>query len=155
MLRNKKSVKLQPRMPAQLTISKPTAEEFISIQQYIQQFELDNRSLEQEQFLVANQQHQIMGFGRIREYNGSSELCSLGVIEPERNKGIGKILTQQLIQKAKQPLFLVCIIPDFFRPFGFKETADFPEELNNKLQYCVSELAVQETYVVMKHQPSI
>ena len=140
-------------MIAQIAINRPNQKDFENIKKYIQTFELDNRGLEMDQFLVAKQNHDIVGFGRIREYEGSCELCSLGVIEPERNRGIGKEITKHLIQKANQPLYLVCIIPDFFKPFGFKEVSDYPEELGNKLHYCTSELVVPETYVVMKHTP--
>lgn len=141
-------------MLEQIVISKPDHKDFEDIKKYIRDFELDNRVLEIEQFLVAKQDNNIVGFGRIREYKGSSELCSLGVIEPERNRGIGKELTKKLIQKAKQDLFLVCIIPDFFSPFGFKEVFQYPEELSDKLHYCTSELVVPETYVVMKYKGS-
>ena len=142
-------------MELQIVIDSPAVADFERIKKHIVDFELDNRALEKEQFLVAKQGEQIVGFGRIREYENCSELCSLGVIEPERNRGIGKELTKQLIEKSKQELFLVCIIPDFFRPFGFTETTDYPEALNNKLQYCTSELVVPETYVVMKHTASL
>lgn len=136
-----------------IKITRPDALEFQVIKDYIHKFELDNRSLNNEQFLVAKQGYQIIGFGRIREYEGCSELCSLGVIEPERNKGIGRSLTNHLVKIAKQPLYLVCIIPDFFKPFGFVETNDYPFELQDKLEYCTSELVVPEPYVVMRYSP--
>lgn len=128
---------------------------FEEIVNHILNFELDNRNLMAEQFLVARQEDQTVGFGRIREYAHCSELCSLGVIEPERNKGIGSLLVKSLIQKTTLPLYLVCIIPDFFKPFGFIETNDYPLELQHKLDYCTSELVVPETYVVMKYSPSL
>lgn len=133
------------------TIHTCTSNQFQIIKKYISQFELDDRSLSHEQFLVATQSNQILGFGRIREYENCSELCSLGVIEPERNKGIGKALTNALITKVKQPLYLVCIIPEFFEPLGFAICDTYPSPLQNKLDYCTNELVVPETYVVMKH----
>lgn len=129
-----------------------TSAQFDTIKNYISKFELDDRSLNHEQFLVAILNNEILGFGRIREHENCSELCSLGVIEPERNKGIGKALTQALIAKAKQPLYLVCIIPEYFEPMGFSICDTYPSALQNKLYYCTNELVVPETYVVMKHQ---
>jgi N-acetylglutamate synthase-like GNAT family acetyltransferase len=131
-------------------ISACTAEQLQTVKNYISQFELDDRSLHHHQFLVAIQNTNIIGFGRIREHEGCSELCSLGVIHPERNKGVGKALTKALVKKAKQPLYLVCIIPQYFAPFGFKLCDKFPAELKNKLNYCTHELVVPETYVVMQ-----
>lgn len=111
---------------------------------------MDNRELFQEQFLEAVSNDELVGFGRIRKREGCSELCSLGVIEPERLKGVGKQLVRALIQKADEPLFLVCIIPEFFTPFGFKVVSEYPEAMQEKVDYCTSELVVPETYVVMK-----
>lgn len=58
---------------------------------------------------------------------------------------------KELVLKAEQPLYLVCIIPEFFKPFGFEVVELYPIELSEKLNYCTSELVVKETYVVMKH----
>ena len=127
-----------------------SSEHFNAIKSHIQKFELDNRCLEQHEFLVALQHHMILGFGRIREHIDCSELCSLGVIEPERNKGVGTALTKALIKKAEQQLYLVCIIPEFFEPLGFKVCENYPDSLKAKLNYCTNELVVPETYVVMK-----
>ena len=104
------------------------------------------------QFVAAkNRNNEVVGFGRIRHHKNCDELCSLGVIENERYKGIGKRLSQQLITSAIHPLYLVCIIPLFFENLGFKIVSEFPEELREKLNYCTSELAVPEKYVVMKY----
>jgi N-acetylglutamate synthase-like GNAT family acetyltransferase len=124
---------------------------FDTLKNYISQFELDNRSLQPSQFLVALENETVLGFGRIREHADCSELCSLGVIEPKRHKGIGRALTRALITKAKQPLYLVCIIPHFFEPPGFSVTDKYPTALQNKLDYCTNELVVPEEYVVMKY----
>lgn len=132
------------------TIKECTAQQLEQVKQYISQFELDDRSLHHSQFLVALQNNDIVGFGRIREHEDCSELCSLGVIHLERHKGVGRALTKALISKAKQPLYLVCIIPEFFTPLGFKVCTKYPSQLQEKLEYCTNELVVPETYVVMQ-----
>ena len=78
-------------------------------------------------------------------------MCSLGVIELERLKGVGKQIVQALTQKVEKPLYLVCIIPKFFEPLGFVLVDVFPEAMQEKLNYCTSELVVPEKYVVMKY----
>jgi hypothetical protein len=78
-------------------------------------------------------------------------MCSLGIITKERNKGIAKLLVQHLIDVSTQPLYLVCIIPEFFTPFNFKIVTEYPPELQNKLEYCIHDLVVEEEYVVMKY----
>ncbi|MBA3681998.1 MAG: GNAT family N-acetyltransferase, partial [Bacteroidetes bacterium] len=109
-----------------MTICQPDASEFIFIKDHIEKFELDNRDLQNEQFLVVKDNNEITAFGRIKKHNSCDELCSLGVIEPKRLKGIGKRLSFDLIKKSLQPLYLVCIIPQFFEPLGFKIVNTYP-----------------------------
>ena len=123
-----------------------------SVAEYIRRFELDDRAMYAEEFLTAYVQDQLVGFGRIRKHETCYELCSLGVIVPERRKGIGRKLTLHLALKARDPLYLVCIIPEFFEPLGFTICHNFPQAMQEKLDYCTSSLPVPETYVVMKKQ---
>lgn len=111
---------------------------------------MDNRDLQVKQFLVAKHQNELVGFGRIRKHGTCDEFCSLGVIAQEQNHGIGKRITEAIIKIHTQPLYLVCIIPHYFEPFGFKVVFDFPSQMQDKLDYCTNSLAVPEDYVVMK-----
>lgn len=129
----------------------PTQNEFEHISRLIKQFELDDRNLHYKQFLAGFIQNELVGFGRLRTFDSCTELCSLGVTEPQRFKGIGTQLVNRLIAEATKPLYLVCIIPDYFKPFGFKTVSSYPVELQHKLDYCTAELVVPESYVVMRH----
>ncbi len=137
-------------LPLNVIIQPCTSLQFEEIKKYISLFELDSRQLSAEQFLVAVKNNRLIGFGRIREYENCSELCSLGVIEPERNKGVGKALTQELIKKARKKLFLVCIIPEYFEKLGFEITYNYPNPIADKLNYCRNSLPVEENYVAME-----
>ena len=130
----------------------PTANEFLQIQNYIQQFELDGRNLKQEEFTAAFRENELVGFGRLRQHSDSIELCSLGVVTQHRRQGIGKAIVKELIKRAGGNIHLVCIIPGFFSPFGFKTAENFPPSIQNKIDYCISELIVPETYVAMMLQ---
>lgn len=66
-----------------------------------------------------------------------------------RRQGIGKSIVKELIKRSKSSIHLVCIIPDFFIPFGFHIVEKYPPALHDKLKYCTQELIVPETYVVM------
>lgn len=136
--------------PLQVYITTCSHSEFPIIKKLIAAFCLDDNDLRAEQFLVAKFEEKIVGFGRLRQYPACTELCSLGVIEDLRLKGIGRQLTLALSKKATLPLYLVAIIPDFFTKLGFTETTDFPPEIGVKLKYCIESLSVPETYVVMK-----
>ncbi|MBP8034767.1 MAG: GNAT family N-acetyltransferase [Bacteroidia bacterium] len=112
---------------------------------------MDNRDLNYHQFLVAKENDALIGFGRIRKHNGCDEFCSLGILESKRFNGIAKLLVEARIKIATQPIYLVCIIPNYFESLGFKIVEDYPPEMTDKLKYCMSELVVPEKYVVMKY----
>lgn len=122
--------------------------------QGIKELMLDDIDLKSEQFLVAKVGTKAIGFGRIKVYPDALELCSLGVLPEYRGLGIGRELVNELIKKAnRQPVFVVCIIPDFFKRFGFKATPIYPDSLKPKINYCIGTLGgcnAGEEYVVMR-----
>ena len=132
-----------------LIFKRPDDREFEQISHYIQEFELDNRNLQKEQFITALHTGMIVGFGRLKRHSDCMELCSLGVIPSHRKKGIGKAVVAELIKQCALPVYLVCIIPDFFTPFGFKKVTNYPISIKNKLIYCTHELVVPEKYFPM------
>ena len=132
------------------TLRKPSDIEFNQICTFISEFELDNRDLKKEQFIIADGDGELLGFGRLREHDDCFELCSLGVVTPYRRQGIGKAIVSRLIENSSINIYLVCIIPDFFIPFGFQIVSEYPDSIQNKMEYCANELIVQEKYVAMK-----
>jgi N-acetylglutamate synthase-like GNAT family acetyltransferase len=105
-----------------------------------------------EQFLLAKNADALIGFARLRKHSSCDEYCTLGVLESERSQGIAKKITEAIIKKSTQDLYLVCVIPQYFENLNFKIVNEYPLELKKKLDYCLSELTVEENYVVMKHQ---
>ena len=134
----------------ELVIRHPDTKEFQHICNYIREFELDDRELKIQQFAAAFRNNELVGFGRLRKHDDCTELCSLGVITSLRRKGIGKAIVNELIKRSPEKLYLVCIIPDFFIPFNFKVTNNYPSSIKNKLNYCTEELKVPEVYVAME-----
>ncbi len=124
--------------------------DLITVKNCIAKLCLDDNSLSEEQFVVAKYKQEIFGFGRLRTYEDCQELCSLGLIEPERMKGIGRLLTHELIQKSDKPLFVVTVIPDFFEKFSFEAVGSYPMVIGQKMEYCIGSLWVPEPYVAMK-----
>ncbi len=119
----------------------------------IERFWLDDAGLEIHQFLIAEEGDVKLGFGRVREHQECSEMCTLGVEENARKKGTGSSLIKALTEKAiqKNKLYLVCIIPHLFEPLGFEIVSEYPEPMADKLRRCETYLSVPEKYVVMKY----
>lgn len=132
-----------------LILKTPTDEEFEEVCSYIKKYDLDNRDLQKQQFAVAFEGDLLVGFGRLLKHSDSTELCSLGVITSNRKQHIGKTIVEELIKRSSKNIYLVCIIPDYFAPFGFQIVEQFPYSIQNKMDYCTKELVVSERYVAM------
>ncbi len=136
-------------MEGAVILKKPTHNEFKQIRLFIKEYELDDRDLKPEQFTIALCEDVLIGFGRLRKHTNCMELCSLGVVTAFRNQGIGKAIVKKLLENSTKNIYLVCIIPDFFIPFGFREVKEYPVSIQLKLEYCTLELKVPEPYVAM------
>ena len=123
---------------------------FERVKQLVKELELDDRQLNSEQFLTMSKNEEVFAFGRLRTYNGFSELCTLGVVDVARRFGLGTKLVKALIDSCEHTIYLVCIIPDYFEKLGFQICSEYPPELADKLTYCTSALPVPEPYVVMR-----
>lgn len=131
---------------------------FQTLQGYLNAMCLDNRHLQCNEFLIALLKDELIGFGRIREYENCAELCSLGVVEAYRNKGVGKKLVISLIKNFygkhfnhQKNLYVVTIIPKYFQKLGFDIVENsYPLPILEKYNYCVKFLTVPEKYYVMR-----
>ena len=133
-----------------IILRKPNATEFQQIVFFIEEFQLDNRDLLEHQFTAAFIEDNLVGFGRVREHTDCSEICSLGTLVEFRKRGVCKMIVQNLIKINPTNLFLVCIIPDYFKPFGFEIVNEYPDAIQDKKKYCTHELVVPEDYFVLK-----
>lgn len=131
---------------------------FQTLQEYVNAMCLDYRHLQCNEFLIALVNDELIGFGRIRDYEDCAELCSLGVVEAHRNKGVGKKLVISLIKNFyrknfnhQKNLYVVTIIPKYFQKFGFDIVENsYPLPILEKYNYCVKFLTVPEKYYVMR-----
>jgi N-acetylglutamate synthase-like GNAT family acetyltransferase len=74
-------------------------------------------------FTVAEANGAVVGVVRLEEHPDFFFLTSLGVLPAAEKKGIASALLRSVATGKKKPVYLYTIIPDFFRRFGFKETA--------------------------------
>lgn len=130
-------------------LSACSEEDFKKVMDLIAEMQLDNNDLQPSQFIVAKKNQELVGFGRLRTYESCQELCSLGVIEASRNRGVGTMLAEALKAKSTKPLYAVTIIPGYFNRMGFVQVDHFPKEIAAKVKYCIGSLPVPETYVAM------
>jgi len=96
---------------------------------------LDDERVDAAQFLVAREGERILGFGRIKPYDGVTwELGSLGVVEEARGRGVGARLVEALIQRfPSDDVYITTDLPDYFLRFGFAPITEIPPPLQDKL----------------------
>jgi N-acetylglutamate synthase-like GNAT family acetyltransferase len=133
-----------------IEITQPAAEELVKVHELAKVFMLDDEDLQSGQFLIAKQKGDILGFGRLRHHGDALELCTLGVVEKHRGKGIGRAIVNALVEKTTQPVHVVCIIPGFFSKLGFRQVNEFPASMARKHFRCTELYKVPETYCVMQ-----
>jgi N-acetylglutamate synthase-like GNAT family acetyltransferase len=133
----------------ELSFKTPTEEEFNHVCRLIKEYELDDRNLLKNEFIIALKNGKLTAFGRLKKYHDCAELCSVGVLKTHRNSHIGNELIQFILKQNIRPLYVVCIIPEYFQRFGFVVTENYPSSIQAKLSYCINQLPVNEKYVVM------
>lgn len=132
-------------------IEPASGRDFAEIERLARSFDLDWEEASPVQFLVAKKENQIVGFGRLRIYETCAEIATVGVIHPERNKGVGTALVNELVRTGPEEVFVTCVIPRFFARIGFKAVKQYPAVLQKKVDFCKVYDFTEEQIFVMKH----
>lgn len=117
-------------------IWRATKNEMPEIMLLARSFDLDCQDLYYTQFLFAEKNGRVIGFGRLIHYDSFTELATLGVIPQERNKGTGSALVKELVKGGKDIIYVVCVIPGFFARLGFQSVKEYPDLLKRKVDFC-------------------
>ena len=133
-----------------MVFKQPDAKEFEQVKQMAEEFWLDNSAMQSEQFRVLSGNGKVIAFGRLKEHTDATELCTMGVAKYFQKKRYGSKMVSHLLSQAKRDVYLVTIIPDFFRKSGFAFVEDYPASVKKKIDMCVKDYHVDEPYFVMK-----
>lgn len=120
-----------------MRIAIPNITQFKRILFLANAMKLDTYNASPEQFLVAlNDANHVLGFVRVVKHNFVKELATLGVVPKHRNHGSAKALVQHLQQENLDGLYLVTVIPDYFKSLGFTIESSIPFDLKSKFNNC-------------------
>lgn len=115
-------------LPNHCHIRPATAQDRWPIRKLVFSAKLDPTQLRWQQFWVIEANGQVIACGQLRDFGEAQELGSLVVRADWRDRGLGRSLTEHLIQQATKPLYLECLgqkLADFYRQFGFRDV-DWP-----------------------------
>ena len=104
------------------------------IESCIEEFRLDNEDVNYDQFIVAEEDGNVVGFGRVKPYRYCFELGCLAVIANYRNRGIGSSIVNRLMHDFPgDDIWITTDIPRYFERFGFQPTTEAPQEIMDKI----------------------
>jgi len=110
--------------------------DFAQIRALAASFNLDYEDMEGDAFWVAAEGQKIVGACGLKKHLDCQELCSLGVAEAFRQKGLGKKLVAALLEASSGDVYLTTIIPDYFEKLGFRRADRVPPSLVKPEDWC-------------------
>ena len=106
-----------------ITIRRATADDQPVIRRMVRQARLDPTHLKWPNFVVAEHAGSVVGIGQVRPYPAGRELGSLVVREDLRGRGIGRLITERLLNDEPGIVYLECAadMTPYYERFGFRE----------------------------------
>lgn len=101
----------------------------------VARMKLDDEDLRVEQFFVALEGDDILGFGRIKPYGGGVfELGCVGVMPQARRRGVGRAIVEELMRRfPTEEIYITTDLVEYFMRFGFTPTATAPPAITSKI----------------------
>jgi len=126
-------------LPCGCTLRQATSADQVPIVLLVLSAKLDPTQLRWQQFWIIESDNKLIACGQLRSFSGVQELGSLVVAPAWRNRDLGSLLTQHLINQAREPLYLECLgkkLAQFYSRFGFVPVAfdDLPQPLKRKFR---------------------
>ncbi len=119
-----------------MCIRKARKNDFPDILRIARKYNLNYLGMESDDYWVAAEGKAILGICGLRKNPGCQELCSLGVEEVMRGRGLGKRLVQRLLSDVRGEIYLATVIPEFFGRLGFEATPHRPPSMVKTEEWC-------------------
>jgi N-acetylglutamate synthase-like GNAT family acetyltransferase len=119
-----------------MTIRRAKKGDFPQILRIARKYDLNYLGMEADDFWVAAEGEIILGICGLRKSPDCRELCSLGVEEAHRGRGLGRKLVERLLRDVRGDVHLATVIPAFFARLGFEKTAARPVSMVKTEEWC-------------------
>ena len=108
------------------------------IEAVAQREQLDNRGARPEEYVVAEADGVLIGFGRLLDHPDAWEIACMYVEPGRRRKRVGSRIVETLLSRtdAEKPTYAVAGMPDFFTALGFVPAKERPASIKAKSDYC-------------------
>jgi N-acetylglutamate synthase-like GNAT family acetyltransferase len=95
---------------------------------------IDAETLDYGEFVVATEEGNIVGFGRLRKTGKFYQIGCVAVVEERRSRGIGALIVKHLLDFAQVDMvYVLTDLVDYFKKMGFVEMKEGSKELFDAL----------------------
>lgn len=113
-----------------VVIRHATESDMVFITENLHRYGFDADDLSQSQFVVAAENGEIIGFGRLRQTGNVYDVGCVAVVEHRRRRGIGTWIVRHLIDSAPvNTVYSVSDMVEYLNKLGFKGATKRPQEL--------------------------
>ena len=124
--------------------------DMVYIEDRINKYHLDANDLQYSQFVVAVEEDNIVGFGRLRKIGEIYSIGCIAVIEEKRGSGVGSLIVNHLIEMSPvKVVYVLTDITDYFRKMGFAELQEGSKELYDELDRACGVPGTRETKLMV------
>jgi N-acetylglutamate synthase-like GNAT family acetyltransferase len=104
------------------------------IQGELRKNNIDSENLDPQEFVVATENGDITGFGRLRRAGEVYQIGCVVVVEDKRRRGVGSLIVKHLLDFTPVRLvYIVTDLVDYFEKLGFVEMREGSKELLDAL----------------------
>ncbi len=118
-----------------VTIRHAAEADMVFVKENLKKYHLDEDDLDASQFVVAAENGDIIGFGRLRKTGDVYDIGCVVVVEQRQRRGIGASIVRHLMEYAPvRTVYVVTDVVDYFTKLGFTEAKKKPKDLMRRLE---------------------
>jgi N-acetylglutamate synthase-like GNAT family acetyltransferase len=103
--------------------------DMVFIEKTMKKYGFDTENLDYSEFVVAAENSEIVGFGRLKKIGSIYDVGCIVVIEGKRGRGIGQLIAKHLVDfETVDRVYVTAERADYFRNMGFAVMKDRPKE---------------------------
>lgn len=115
---------------------------------------IDTENLDYHEFVVAAQNGEIAGFGRLRNTGEFYQLGCVAVVEEHRGRGVSSLIIKHLLDYSPVNLvYIVTELVDYFEKLGFVEMKEGSKELLDALDEACKVIGKPNTVIMVYENP--
>ncbi len=138
----------------QFRIRHATEADIAFIEDQLKKNNMDAENLVPEEFVVATEDGDIMGFGRLRKAGQFYQIGCVVVVEDKRRRGVGSLIIKHLLDFSPVTLvYIVTDLVDYFKKLGFVEMKEGSKELMDALDEACKVKSKPNTVIMLYEKP--